>query len=112
MLRSSTGSDGGGANIEARQLGQIVCVMPEAEGGAVTTHWHHAQTTVRTLSVIQPLFSCSRAHPQGRRRLPGRRRERNGGACAVGGHRPPLANSLDTPCSILRRRVAKEATPA
>ena len=104
----TVGSDAGPSNIDARQVGQIVCVTPAADGGAVITHWHHAQTTISIPSIIQPLFfaggSCAAVHAGARRSI----------ATAV----PVQATvssrnrrTLWTPlCSILERPVLKEAT--
>jgi hypothetical protein len=79
---------GGWSNIEDRQAGQIVWVMPAADGGAVTTHRHQAQTTVNTraamaisssaLSVIRAASNVVRADLM----------NRNGYAGAPGGQPP------------------------
>jgi hypothetical protein len=105
-------SSGGGSNIEARQVGQIVCVTPAADGGAVTTQRHQAQTTVRTLAAIcQPLFRVTARSWAVVEVGAFAVMNRNGDAGAAGSQRRPRADSLDVPCSILKRRVAKTVTP-
>lgn len=102
-----SGCVGGGSKYVAKQLWQMVWVTPAADGGAVTTHRHQAQTTVNTRASISASLSL-REERRALVEVPAIGvTEGNGGAAPDVGQRAPLTDSMDCACSILERRWSK-----